>query len=53
MKRSESLQSVIEVFNAKYNQADDVYSSIFFWAYSVLVETPQLSVRKLRLKTAE
>ena len=53
MKRSESLQSVIEAFNLKYNQADDVYSNIFFWAYTVLVKTLQLSVTKLRLKTAE
>jgi len=52
-KRSESLQAVIEAFNVKYNGADDVYSGIFFWAYSVLVETLQLSVRKLRLKRAE
>ena len=52
-KRSESLQAVIEAFNVKYNGADDVYSGIFFWAYTVLVETLQLSVRKLRLKRAE
>jgi hypothetical protein len=52
-KRSDSLQSVIEAFNAKYNQDDDVYTNIFFWAYSVLVQTLQLSVKKLRLQTAE
>jgi hypothetical protein len=52
-KRSESLQCVIEAFNAKFNQADDVYSDIFFWAYTVLVKTLQLSVAKLRLKAAE
>jgi hypothetical protein len=52
-KRNESLQAVIESFNVKFNQADDVYCSIFFWAYTVLVKTLQLSVRKLRLKAAE
>ena len=52
-KRSESLQAVIEAFNAKFNQADDVYSGIFFWAYNVLVQTLQLSVTKLRLKAAQ
>jgi len=52
-KRIDSLQSVIETFNAKYNHADDVYSGIFFWAYSVLVKTLQLSVAKLHLKTGE
>jgi hypothetical protein len=52
-KRSESLQSVIEAFDVKYNQADDVYSGIFLWAYTVLVKTLQLSVTKLRLKTAQ
>jgi hypothetical protein len=52
-KRNESLQAVIEAFNAKYNHADDVYSGIFFWAYTVLVKTLQLSVTKLRLKAAE
>ena len=52
-KRSESLQAVIEAFNANFNQADDVYSGIFFWAYTVLLKTLQLSVTKLRLKTAE
>jgi hypothetical protein len=52
-KRSESLQSVIEAFNAKFNSDDDVYSGIFLWAYTVLVKTLQLSVAKLRLKTAE
>ena len=52
-KRSESLQSVIEAFNAKFNQADDVYCGIFFWAYSVLLKTLQLSVSKLRLQAAE
>jgi hypothetical protein len=44
---------VIETFNVKYNGADDVYNGIFFWAYTVLVETLQISVRKLRLKRAE
>ena len=52
-KRSESLQSVIEAFNVKYNQTDDVYCDIFFWAYNVLLKTLQLSVTKLCLKTAE
>jgi hypothetical protein len=47
------LQAVIEAFNGKFNQADDVYCGIFFWAYTVLVKTLQLSVRKLRLKAAE
>ena len=52
-KRNESLQCVIETFNVHYNQDDDVYSGIFLWAYTVLVKTLQLSVAKLRLKTAE
>ena len=52
-KRSESLQAVIEAFNAKFNQADDVYCGIFFWAYTVLLKTLQLSVSKLRLQAAE
>jgi len=52
-KRSDSLQSVIEAFNAKYNHDDDVYTNIFFWAYSVLVQTLQLSVKKLRLQATE
>ncbi len=52
-KRNESLQAVIEAFNVKFNQADDVYSGIFFWAYNLLVKTLQLSVTKLRLKVAE
>jgi hypothetical protein len=52
-KSSENLQAVIEAFNAKFNQADDVYSGIFFWAYTVLLKTLQLSVTKLRLKAAE
>jgi len=52
-KRNESLQSVIEAFNAKFNRDDDLYSGIFLWAYTVLVKTLQMSVKKLRLKTAE
>ena len=52
-KRSESLQSVIEAFNAKFNRDDDVYNGIYLWAYTVLVQTLQLSVAKLRLKTAQ
>lgn len=52
-KRSESLQSVIEAFNAKFNRDDDVYNGIYLWAYTVLVQTLQLSVAKLRFKTAQ
>ena len=52
-KRSESLQSVIEAFNAKFNHADDVYNGIFFWAYDLLLKTLQLSVAKLRVQAAQ
>ena len=43
-KKNDTLQAVIESFNAKCNREDDVYCEVFFWAYSVLLKSLQLTV---------
>jgi hypothetical protein len=49
-KKNDTLQAVIESFNAKFNQDDDVYGKVFFWAYNVLLKSLQLTVSKLELQ---
>ncbi len=49
-KKSDTLQVVIESFNTKFNQDDDVYCNVFFWAYNVLLKSLQLTVAKLELQ---
>ena len=49
-KKNDTLQVVIESFSAKCNQDDDVYCNVFFWAYSVLLKSLQLTVSKLELQ---
>jgi hypothetical protein len=49
-KKNDTLQAVIESFNAKFNQDDDVYGKVFFWAYTVLLKSLQLTVSKLELQ---
>jgi hypothetical protein len=49
-KKSDTLQVVIESFNDKFNRDDDVYCSVFFWAYNVLLKSLQLTVSKLDLQ---
>ena len=49
-KKNDTLQAVIESFNAKFNQDDDVYGNVFFWAYTVLLKSLQLTVSKLELQ---
>ena len=49
-KKNDTLQVVIESFNAKFNQDDDVYGEVFFWAYSVLLQSLQLTVTRLELQ---
>jgi hypothetical protein len=47
-KKNDTLQTLIESFNAKCNQKDDVYAVVFMWAYAVLLQSLQMTVRKLR-----
>jgi hypothetical protein len=47
-KKNDTLQTLIESFNAKCNQKDDVYAGVFLWAYNVLLQSLQMTVRKLR-----
>jgi hypothetical protein len=49
-KKNDTLQAVIESFNAKFNHDDDVYGKVFLWAYSVLLKSLQLTVSKLELQ---
>jgi hypothetical protein len=49
-KKNDTLQVVIENFNARFNQDDDVYGRVFFWAYNVLLKSLQLTVSKLELQ---
>lgn len=49
-KKNDTLQVVIECFNEKFNQDDDVYCRVFFWAYNVLLKSLQLTVSKLDLQ---
>jgi len=49
-RKNDTLQVVIESFNAKYNQDDDVYGQVFFWAYNVLLKSLQLTVSRLQLQ---
>jgi hypothetical protein len=51
-KKNDTLQVVIEQFNEKHNQDDDVYSKVFSWAYHVLLRSLQLTVSKLELQNA-
>jgi len=51
-KKNDTLQVVIEQFNEKYNQDDDVYGKVFSWAYHVLLRSLQLTVSKLELQHA-
>ena len=46
-KKNDTLQAVIESFYAKCNREDDVYFEVFFWAYTVLLKSLQLTVSKL------
>lgn len=52
-KKNDTLQVVIEQFNEKHNQDDDVYSKVFSWAYHVLLRSLQLTVSKLELQNAQ
>ena len=52
-KKNDTLQAVIESFNAKCNREDDVYCEVFFWAYSVLLKSLQLTVSKLDLQALD
>ena len=52
-KKNDTLQAVIESFNAKCNREDDVYCEVFFWAYSVLLKSLQLTVSKLELQALD
>jgi hypothetical protein len=47
-KKNDTLQALIESFNAKCNQEDDVYALVFLWAYRVLLQSLQKTVHKLR-----
>ena len=49
-KKNDTLQVVIESFNDKFNQDDDVYGQVFFWAYNVLLRSLQLTVSRLELQ---
>lgn len=49
-KKNDTLQTVIESFNSKCNREDDVYCEVFFWAYTVLLKSLQLTVSKLELQ---
>jgi hypothetical protein len=49
-KKNDTLQAVIESFNGKCNREDDVYCEVFFWAYTVLLKSLQLTVSKLELQ---
>jgi hypothetical protein len=49
-KKNDTLQVVIECFNDKFNQDDDVYCRVFYWAYNVLLKSLQLTVAKLELQ---
>jgi hypothetical protein len=50
MARANSIMSAdaIESFNDKCNQKDDVYAGVFLWPYTVLLQSLQMTVRKLR-----
>lgn len=49
-KKNDTLHVVIESFNAKFNQDDDVYGQVFLWAYNVLLKSLQLTVSRLALQ---